>query len=70
MDGVDRDEAYGAEGGDDYEQRVLVDLGWADKELRRLMLSGGGQWIGEKRLWELPMGLVLEFGLEGKLVEQ
>lgn len=47
---------------------VGVRVGYEEEELRGRVKRAGGRWNRRRRVWELQYGLVVELGLEGRMV--
>jgi hypothetical protein len=48
---------------------VRIRIPYNDNHLRQILLSVGGKWISEERVWELEYGYVRDFGLESRIVQ-
>ena len=49
------------------DKRVLLKIGFAEKELRELVKNHGGFWDPEKKGWILSFHKVLQLGLEKRI---
>lgn len=52
------------------EKIVRVRVNWGERELAIRIRKAGGKWDKQHKLWELPMRLVREFGLENRIMTQ
>jgi hypothetical protein len=50
------------------DQRVLVQVGYGEPELREAVKAAGGFWSPEKKAWVLSYRQVLELGLEKRMI--
>jgi len=49
--------------------RVWVEIGYDDAELRRRLLSKGAVWRPRERLWSVPWRTVRALGIEWRVVD-
>jgi hypothetical protein len=49
---------------------VLVRVDFDEVELRERVKEQGGFWNPEKKGWRLPFGVVLELGLEHRIIDE
>ena len=54
----------------DPEVMVGVQVEWGEVEVARQVKQAGGQWNGERKVWELSLGQVVALGLEERLVRE
>lgn len=52
----------------DPHERVLVRIGLEEYELRLAAKSAGARWQQERKLWEMPLGVVYAMGLDQRIV--
>ena len=50
-------------------QIMNISVKYIEIELRGRVRAAGGRWNWEKRLWELPYGMVVELGLKERIVD-
>lgn len=55
--------------GQDPDRPVLVRVGVSELELRKAVKSAGGRWQPERKLWQMPWGVVQAMGLESRVKE-
>ncbi len=49
------------------DQKVLVQVGLKEGEIRERVKAVGGQWVARQRAWQLTYQKVLELGLENRI---
>jgi hypothetical protein len=47
---------------------VLIRIGYEEADLRLAVKSAGARWRQDRRLWEIPLGLVYELELSDRIV--
>ncbi len=56
--------------GNPHPNRLLtVKIGYQETRLRQRVKSSGGQWLPDKKLWQLPARKIRELGLEKRIVD-
>jgi len=51
-------------------ERVLVQIGFGEEELRETVKRAGGFWNPEKKAWVLSFAQVLALGLEHRMIDE
>jgi len=47
---------------------VKIRINWGEVHIYKAVKFLGGRWNERKKLWDLPYGDVIDFGLEGRIV--
>jgi hypothetical protein len=49
------------------EQKVLIQIGFEEEELRDKVKTAGGFWLADQKAWKLPYQKVLQLDLENRI---
>ena len=48
---------------------MSLQVDYSERHMRRLIKEAGGRWNQQKKVWELPYGIVLDLGLKDRITE-
>ena len=51
-------------------RRIYIKILGSEETMRERIISAGGIWNGEKKLWKVPIQVVWDLGLEDRLIDK